>query len=141
MSHFKDRRKNKTNITKSGLWSIRYKEWYIILNVNILLQGTRRLTVVWWMPVDLPSNSCSLRNKSSPCMGRKCCGFTILSTSSFKRKFYVTLVTKWKLHMKKTSSQTTSSVKLNLLQSNIKGHFPIYTLLKNTGIHAVHLLP
>jgi len=36
--------------------------------------GRQPLTVVCRMPVDFPSNSCSFKNKSSPCMGRKCCG-------------------------------------------------------------------
>lgn len=44
------------------------------------------------MPVDLPSNSCSFRNNSSPWMGKKCCGFTILSTSSFKNELHIYIV-------------------------------------------------
>ena len=49
------------------------------------------LTQLCRMPVDLPSNSCSFKNKSSPCIGTKCCGFTIWSISSCRNVFYFSL--------------------------------------------------
>jgi len=56
------------------------QELTVYLNTSLSqdLFGRKWLTAVCRMPVDFPSDSCSFRNKYSPCTGRKCCGFTIL---------------------------------------------------------------
>lgn len=73
----------------------------IFKHISITRSVERKwLTAVCRMPVDFPSDSCSFRNKYSPCTGRKCCGFTILSTSSCKNMYFIYFLLAWNVKQK-----------------------------------------